>query len=159
MIDLDYQSSSGDAAYLGRGWGFPPRWHDGHIDSHSQQGKAAPSLFQAVSLVSAVTDIEQAIRIILGTSIGERVMQPLFGSQLQQYVFEPLAPRTYNLIAGEVQRALTMWERRIMNVEVEVTPSAAEVGRLDVRISYLLDTHRMRQNLVYPFYVRQPEQQ
>ncbi len=163
MIDTETHPHLGPAADLGRGWSFPPRWHDGHIEHAAcdvcvQPRFAAPPEPHA-ALVAAVTDIEQAIRIILGTAMGERVTHPEFGSRLRRYVFEPLAPRTYNLIASEVQRALVLWERRIMDIDVVVTPSAGETGRLDVNISYRLDTHRMRQNLVYPFYLRQPERQ
>ena len=70
-----------------------------------------------------------------------------------------MAVRTYNLVAAEVREALDRWERRITNVAVAVHPAADETGRLDIDISYTIETHRVRQNYVYPFYLLQPGQQ
>ena len=56
---------------IGRGWAFPPRLdHRGHI-----------------ALVGDATEIEQAIRIILNTAPGQRVMRPEFGCRLNELVF------------------------------------------------------------------------
>ena len=47
---------------IGRGWGFPPKIN--------QQG--------GLALTDEETDIQQAIRIILSTAPGERIMRPTF---------------------------------------------------------------------------------
>jgi uncharacterized protein len=168
-------------AYLGRGWAFPPRWSapptamevatsasqmDAFGFPHSLSALTARPLLAAidadrahVELVEADADIREAIRIILGTRRGERVMLPEFGSRLNDYVFAPLAIRTYNLVAAEVREALDRWERRITAIAVVVQPAADEVGRLDIAISYTIESHRVRQNYVYPFYLLQPGQQ
>jgi phage baseplate assembly protein W len=169
--------------YLGRGWAFPPRWSapeapgaaDAEADASAgfppsaeagRSARAAQPLLAAIDadrahaeLVEADADIREAIRIILGTRLGERVMLPEFGCRLSDHVFAPLAVRTCNLVAAEVRSALERWERRITAVEVVARPAEDEVGRLDIDISYAIETHRVRQNYVYPFYLLQPGQQ
>ena len=175
-------------AYLGRGWAFPPRWSTPPTAAEVAAAEVTASLAQPeatifgfplspsalaarplltaidadrahVELVEADADIREAIRIILGTRLGERVMLPEFGSRLHDYVFAPLAIRTYNLISAEVREALDRWERRITAIAVVVQPAEDEIGRLDIAISYTIESHRVRQNYVYPFYLLQPGQQ
>ena len=49
-------------AFLGKGWNFP----------------AAPDDSGAIAMALYEEDVRQAVRIILGTSPGERVMRPGF---------------------------------------------------------------------------------
>ena len=84
-------------------------------------------------------------------------MQPEFGSDVFRYVFAPIDAGTRTNLAEAVRRAIQVWERRVRNLEVEVGASPHEEGRLEVEISFDVETHRMRQSLVYPFYLEQPE--
>jgi phage baseplate assembly protein W len=136
-----------ETAYLGRGWSFPVRW------PRAGSEPAAERPVQ-VELVSGTADVREAIPLILETMLGERVMRPTFGSELQRFVFAPLTVETCANLARTVRGALLEWELRIHEVEVEVEPHPTEPGRLDVRIDYAIDVHRMRQSLVYPFYTR-----
>ena len=156
---MNNKSSYSAEAYLGRGWSFPPRWHASTDEAGNdlKDDIDVDDRFACTQLSTGLDDIRQSIRIILGTRIGERVMEPDFGSRLYAYVFQPLVPRTCNLVASEVKRALLRWERRIINIDVQTNVSAQEVGRLDVDISFDIDTHRLRQNFIYPFYVQHPE--
>ena len=45
-----------------------------------------------IELSSGSADIEQAIRIIISTRPGERVMRPTFGCRAQELLFEPRSP-------------------------------------------------------------------
>ena len=47
-----------------------------------------------IVLTSGVQDIEQAIRIILSTRPGERVMRPTFGCKAHDLIFEPSTSTT-----------------------------------------------------------------
>jgi phage baseplate assembly protein W len=130
-------------AFLGTGWSFPVK----------------PD---AASLVVATTehedDIRQAIRIILETSPGERVMRPDFGSGLMDMVFEPVSFTTLALVKQSVEQALIIWEPRIDVREVKVTVSGAARNRLDIDIGYQVRATNTFYNLVYPFYLQEGQE-
>src|SRR5262249_43940187 len=88
---------SGPADFLGRGWGFP----------------TAVGLGDEINMVADEDDIRQAIRIILETDPGERVMRPDFGAGLRRMVFEPINTSTMALVRQRVEAALVAWEPRI----------------------------------------------
>ena len=123
-------------AFLGTGWAFPPQ-----VDVRGEP-----------STVSYEEDIRQAIRIILGTSPGERVMRPEFGAGLNALVFEPINTTTMTLARRRVEDALTNWEPRIDRVSVSVTEEARR-GRLMIDIEYRVRATNTFYNLVYPFYL------
>ncbi|WP_336364722.1 GPW/gp25 family protein [Halalkalicoccus salilacus] len=126
-----------DRAFLGRGWQFPPDPdNNGHIE-----------------LAAGREDVEQAIRIILGTAKGERVMRPEFGCGIHEYVFTEVNTTMLKLIEDSVQEALVRWEPRIDVQNVEATVDDAKAGQLLVRINYLLRSSNTEFNMVYPFYL------
>src|SRR5215470_12337620 len=100
-------------SFLGTGWAFPC--------------EADPSGDEAV--VSLEEDVRQAVRIILGTAQGERVMRPDFGAGLRALVFEPINTTTVALARHRVEEALVNWEPRIDSIKVDVNPEP-EQGRL-----------------------------
>lgn len=114
-------------------------------------------------LSADITNIEESIRIILGTKLGERVYRPDFGSRLDELVFAPMNTETLLLIRLYVEEALVRWEPRILldRIAVEVAAlanpiSGLEQGRLNINIEYHpKDTHEYR-SLVYPFYLQSP---
>src|SRR5215469_8512125 len=91
-------------AILGVGWTFPPEAASGDMQMAAYE-----------------EDIRQAIRIILGTSPGERMMRPDFGAGLHALVFEPINTTTKALAKHQVEQALIRWEPRIDAVTVAVT--------------------------------------
>jgi uncharacterized protein len=125
-------------AFLGRGWAFP----------------VATDVTGAIALAQYEVDIEQSVRIILGTEPGERVMRPTFGAGLRGMVFEPINTTTIALVQYRVQTALIQWEPRIdsVNVTVGFDPPS---GMLRVDVSYRIRTTNTFYNLVYPFYIRE----
>src|SRR4030095_6655413 len=127
-------------AFLGRGWAFPP-----NLDT---TGEMATAIYEE--------DIRQAIRIILGTTPGERVMRPDFGAGLNALVFEPINTTTMALARHRVEQALITWEPRIDSITVTVTPDPPH-GRLDIDIRYRVRSTNTFYNLVYPFYVREAQ--
>jgi phage baseplate assembly protein W len=122
--------------FLGTGWAFP----------------VAITAAGDVALASDEEDIRQAIRIILGTTPGERVMRPDFGSGLHALVFEPINTTTKALAKHQVEQALIRWEPRIDSIEVSVTDEA-RLGRLMIDIRYRVRATNVFYNLVYPFYL------
>lgn len=125
-------------AFLGRGWAFPV----------SLAGAGT------MSLAEYEDDVRQAIRIVIGTEKGERVMRPDFGAGLRALLFEPVRTTTLALIRHRVEEALVLYEPRIDNVTVRVSavPPQGEV-RIDVR--YRVRLTNTFYNLVYPFYVQE----
>ncbi len=118
------------------GWAFPPA--------------AGPS--GDLALAAHVADIEQAIRIILLTTPGERMMRPDFGAGLKSLIFSPMSTTTAALAQYNIQKALIQWEPRIDNIEVVVTMQPA-IGCLNIDIRYRVRLTNTFYNLVYPFYL------
>ena len=106
-----------------------------------------------VALVSREREIEEAIRLILGTTPGERPMRPEFGCRIAEHVFAPANAATAGQLAYDVRVALERWEPRIALDDVEVSFDAADAGVLYLDVRYhILGTNNPR-NLVFPFYV------
>lgn len=98
-------------------------------------------------------DIEQALRIILSTSTGERPMRPDFGCRIHELIFSPISAATTGLVAHYVEEALGWWEPRIEVREVDVAPDPDDPGRLRINIRYQIKASHQERSLVYPFYV------
>ena len=122
---------------VGSGWTFPPR-----IDA---QG--------GISLTNDRTEIDQAILIILSTSLGQRVMRPTFGCRLDELVFAPNDQQTAARARRYVEEAIGMWEPRIRVVSVNVGPDPNDASRLLIEVEYKLKATHDRRSLVYPFYL------
>ena len=123
-------------AFLGVGWAFPY--------ALVADGEAATARHE--------DDVAQAIRIILGTNPGERVMRPDFGAGLEDFLFEPISAGTLERVRRRVEEALIDFEPRIDVLAVAVTPGGSPVNRLDVAIDYRVRATNTLHNLVYPFY-------
>lgn len=123
--------------FVGRGWAFPPR-----IDA---QG--------GLALTNEISEIDQAIGIILTTSPGQRVMRPTFGSRLHELVFAPNNGETAARAQRFVEQALGRWEPRIRIVEIESGPDPEAANRLLIKIEYEIKATHDRRSLVHPFYL------
>jgi phage baseplate assembly protein W len=126
-----------DRAFLGRGWAFP----------------VAPAPDGEVAEAEYEQDVHQAVRIVLGTDLGERVMRPDFGAGLRALVFEPLTATTRALIQHRVREALVRWEPRIDVTDVRVEPDTGASSTVLVDLDYRVRATNTFYNLVYPFYL------
>jgi phage baseplate assembly protein W len=107
----------------------------------------------ALALAHGVDDIEQAIRLILGTALGERPMRPEFGCSVHDFVFDTVDAEMVGRVETAVHQALARWEPRIEVVGLDFDLDRVDQGALVITISYrVLATSRLY-NLVYPFYV------
>ncbi|WP_148572909.1 GPW/gp25 family protein [Nocardioides caldifontis] len=122
--------------FVGAGWAFP-------VGTDATGG---------VALVVREREIEQAIRLILGTARGERPMRPEFGCRIHDHVFGPANGATAGQIAYDVREALERWEPRITVQDVGVAFDAIESGKLYVDVSYVIADSNDPRNLVFPFY-------
>jgi uncharacterized protein len=100
--------------------------------------------------------IEEAMRIILGTQHGERVMRPTFGCNLKRLVFAPNNPQTANVARHYVEEGLGRWEPRIQLVEVSVANAAGQ-HTLEITITYRIRATQELHSMIYPFYLEQPQ--
>lgn len=124
-------------AFLGSGWAFP----------FAVRADGTPST------VEHEEDVRQAIRIILGTEPGERVMRPDFGAGLGSFVFEPVSATTIAGVRTRVRDALVDWEARIDVLDVAVTTDPELRNRLFIDVGYRVRATNSLHNLVYPFYL------
>jgi uncharacterized protein len=107
----------------------------------------------ALALSRDAQDIEEAIRVVVGTARGERPMRPEFGCDIHDYVFETIDAYTLGRLDRAIRRALERWEPRIDVVDVVIDTSEADLGRLPIEIVYSIRATNDERNLVYPFYV------
>jgi len=122
---------------VGRGWAFPPQI--------GPQG--------GLILTSERNELDQSIRIILMTAIGQRVMRPAFGCRIHELVFAPSNAHTASQARRYVEEALGMWEPRIILNEVLVGPHPNHANQLLIEISYTVKATNDPRSLVFPFYL------
>jgi len=141
MSDLaprrDPEDQTPDPAFIGRGFAWPLRVdHTGGI-----------------AFTAGEHDLDDAIRVVLATAPGERVMRPQFGCRIWDLLFEPITSNTLGLMAQSVREAVTQWEPRVEVHDVKVEADPSRDGLVHIDVEYVVRTTNNRRNLVYPFYV------
>jgi phage baseplate assembly protein W len=133
---------SRDKEFLGKGLAFPLR-----VNARGE-----------IALVSGAHNLDEAIRVILSTKPGERVMRPEFGCRAHELLFEPRTTATEARLKQYVMQALRMWEPRIDVQNVDVFVSDEVDGALFAEIQYRVkSTHDVR-SIVYPFFLEAQEE-
>ena len=113
----------------------------------------ADAVFLDAKIESELQELDEAIRLILGTAPGERPMRPDFGCGIHDLVFASPDATTAGRIAHEVRVALLRWEPRIEVLDVDIGFEAADQGVLLIDIEYRPVRTNDPRNLVFPFYV------
>src|ERR1700716_1245737 len=90
----------------------------------------------AVQLSRYETNIEESVRIIIGTALGERQMRPEWGCRIHDFVFAPNNTSTQTLVAHHVEEALAKYEFRIRNIGVPAMPDPDSQGRFPVDVRF-----------------------
>ena len=122
--------------FVGSGWAFPLR-----IDATG-----------GIALVSREREVEESMRLVLGTAPGERPMRPEFGCAIHDLVFATADADFAGRVEHEVRASLLRWEPRIEVEEVVVTFDDDDaLVYIDVR--YCIAGTNDPRNLVFPFYV------
>ncbi len=80
--------------------------------------------------------VRQAIRIILSTRPGERLMRPDFGAGLQNFLHEPNNIVTRRRIRDLIVDTLQRWENRILLDRVDITEVPDAPGEIRIEILY-----------------------
>ncbi len=105
-----------------------------------------------IAMARQERDIEEAMRIILLTPKGQRVMRPEFGCQIHDLIFAPNDATTAGLAAYYVEESLGMWEPRIRVHDVTARPDPMHAERLLITIRYEIKATHDSRSLVFPFY-------
>ena len=126
--------------WQGSGWAFPVR-----IDISA--GTPAFSKYER--------DIREAIRIILGTARGERVMRPDFGCGIHDLAFDVIDVAMLTRVETEVRESIVHYEARVELIGIRADPLRAADGLLLVELEYRVRQTNQTGNMVYPFYFRE----
>jgi len=129
-----------NAAYLGRGWAFPPEFGPGGAE---------------VAMVAGEEDIAQSLTILFGTALGERVMREDFGCDLSRYMFEEIDQALLTSIRDAVSDAILYHETRIRLDGVDVAKNGETPGLIVIAVRYTIRANNTRFNMVYPFYINE----
>lgn len=127
-------------AYLGTGWSFPPTFN---------------KTTRQVQLVRAEQDILESLKILLSTSIGERIMQPTYGCDLSDLMFEPLSPTVASHIKELIRAAILYNEPRIQLDALDLHLDEHLEGVVDIRVDFTVISTNSRFSFVYPFYFQE----
>lgn len=127
-----------DKGFLGTGWSFPPKF-----DKYSK----------SVVMDNSEVDIENSIRIILGTYPGERLMNPEFGCAVKRMSFENLDEGNVTRIEEIVGNALIQFEPRVKFQSIEVISKNLEEGLIVLQLNYMIINTNTRHNIVFPYYL------
>ena len=128
-----------DHSFLGNGWSF-------EVMPDPVTGR--------IRMCGGDDDIAQAVRLILNTKRGERVMRPDFGCRLCDFAFEAFSESVRAEMIEEVKTALVMHEPRISDIDVTIDDIAPE-GRIVLDISYNVRATNNPYNLVFPFFIEE----
>jgi phage baseplate assembly protein W len=116
---------------FGRGISFPPRI--------GPDGRVAWS--------EGEVNIREAIRIILMTERGERMLLPNFGGSLSVFLFEPNNVTTRHLIQDRITNSLAAWEPRVAVESVSVDPDPTDQQSAVATITYKLVATQARERV------------
>lgn len=123
--------------FIGRGWSFPPAF-----DVQSA----------GVIMSTGIRDIEESLRILFTTALGERIMNPLFGCAIADNQFEAMNTSRLAYIENQLRTAIIYHEPRIDPEQVTVEPDP-DHGLLLIGVGYKVRGANSRFNFVFPYYL------
>ncbi|HWS89098.1 MAG TPA: GPW/gp25 family protein [Pyrinomonadaceae bacterium] len=122
---------------VGQGWRFP----------------LLPDEAGGMGYTSGDENVEQSLKVLLLTDLGERVMRADFGCRAPRLVFAPGSVQHLGLLETTVREAVRDWEPRVELQEVRAEVDPEDETRVTVSVSYLVRRTNTRNNLVFPFYL------
>lgn len=122
---------------VGIGWRFP----------------ILPDASGGLGYVDGDGNVEQSLKILLLTNLGQRVMRPDFGSKAQGLVFAPGSVQYLGLLETTIREAVRDWEPRIDLEEVLAEADIEDETQITVYVGYRVRQTNTRGNLVFPFYL------
>ncbi|MEP7120327.1 MAG: GPW/gp25 family protein [Byssovorax sp.] len=125
-------------SFLGTGWSFPPEFV-------LEAGE--------VRMTSDEQDIEASLRILFGTTPGERLFAPVYGLDVRELLFEPMSTTLRTFLAERVKIAILFYEGRIEVLSLQIESPDPNNGTLRISLDYAVRSTNSRYNLVFPFYL------
>jgi len=122
---------------LGRGWSFPPKFDLANGE---------------VTMTSDEEDIYASLKILFGTSLGERFLKPKYGLDMREALFEPMSTTFISILKDRIKHNILIYEPRIKILTLELDTSNQFEGRVSIILDYQILATNSRYNLVYPFY-------
>lgn len=129
-----------EQVFLGKGWGFPPRFTRGGAN---------------IEMVSGAEDVHQSLGILISTQPGERLLQDRFGCDMNKFMFEEIDQGLINDVRQIVSEAILYNEPRVKLEKLSVAEDKDEPGLLLISIEYTVRETNSRYNMVYPFYLNE----
>jgi phage baseplate assembly protein W len=123
--------------FIGKGWRFP----------------IVPGPTGALAWSDGDDNVEQSLRLLLLTRLGERVMRSDFGSNLGAMVFQPGSDQNLRSIEREVSGAIARFEPRVEVLSVTAEADAKDATQITVSLAYRVRRTNTRESLVFPFYL------
>jgi phage baseplate assembly protein W len=133
---------SNERDFLGKGLRFP-------VSINLNGGVSASQLEE---------NVRQSIFIILGTAPGERLFRPDFGCRIHDLMFAPNNDITSARAEVYCEEALYKYEPRISHVACRAAANPDQPNRLDVRVEYVIAGKNDKRNLVFPFYLKNEDE-
>jgi uncharacterized protein len=109
----------------------------------------------AVRMLEDEEDIQNSLKVLFETQVGERIMQPDYGSELDSFVFAPMNKSTITYMQALISDAILFFEPRIVTEEISIKPAADNDGVLRICIRYRVSATNNRYNYVYPFFIKE----
>lgn len=123
--------------FTGTGWRFP----------------LLPDPTGSLGYVSGELNVEQSLRILLVTELGQRVMRPDYGCKAGRLVFAPGSVQLLGQLETAVRETIRDWEPRIELESVHAEADANAPAHVSVAVAYKVRPTNTRNNLVFPFYL------
>jgi phage baseplate assembly protein W len=123
--------------FTGVGWRFP----------------ILPDPTGSLGYMAGDANVEQSLRLLLLTELGQRVMRPDFGCKAGRLVFAPGSVQMLGQLETAVREAIRDWEPRIELQSVRAETQPRDPTRVDVVVAYTVRATNTRGNLVFPFYL------
>ena len=125
-----------NSKFIGRGFAFPMR----------------VNATGGMAMVADHEELQESMRLILGTAIGERPMRPTFGCRVHDRLFDSINAATFAAVGEDVREAIAMWDPRVDVEDVIVTRHPDNESALLIEIRYTPRAFYDPRTLVFPFY-------
>lgn len=126
--------------FLGRGWSFPPVFVKG---------------VGAALMTAGEANVNESLRTLLNTRLGERPFRPLYGTRLRDMMFQPLSSIQQGDLITFLKANISEYEPRIDLEEITISLQNQPDSSLIISISYRIIAVNSRHNFVYPYYLNE----